>query len=333
MDPSQFKDYYKALGVAPTADQGEIKKKFRRLAREFHPDINKAPGSESRFKDISAAYDILGDESKRQEYDMLYHHMQSGGGRPHPGGRPGGPGFSFEFGNGGASPNIEDIFNRLFGAQGSSQNPFSRARTGGFPFPGGQGADGLEGRLRGNPMGNNRQAREKTPEIQMDVTMEEAFQGCKRPLDVHTHQGVKQILVTLPAGIVDGQIIRIGGGSKGSDTLAGERLIKVKIVAHRLFRLTGRDVELDLPLSPWEAALGCQVTVPTLGGQVLMRIPADSQSGNRLMLRGKGLPGSPPGNQTVVLHIHTPVAASPAQIEAYERFAQAFSFDPRREIF
>ncbi|MBF0133458.1 MAG: J domain-containing protein [Magnetococcales bacterium] len=333
MDPSQFKDYYKVLGVAPTADQGEIKKTFRKLARQFHPDINKEPGSEARFKDISSAYDILGDESKRQEYDILYHHMQSGGGRSHPGVRPGGSsgqGFSFEFGTDGTSPNIEDIFNRLFGAQGSSQNPFSRARSGGFPFPGGQGADGQEGRLRGN---NQRKGREKTPEIQMDVTMEEAFQGCKRPLDVQTPQGVKQILVTLPAGIVDGQTIRIGGGSKGSDMLAGERLIKVKIVAHRLFRLTVRDVELDLPLSPWEAALGCQVTVPTLGGQVRMRIPANSQSGNRLLLRGKGLPGSPPGNQTVIVRIHTPEAVSPAQIEAYERFAQAFSFDPRGEVF
>ncbi|MBF8273823.1 MAG: DnaJ C protein [Magnetococcales bacterium] len=331
MDPSQFKDYYQSLGVKPTADQGEIKKTFRRLAREYHPDVNKAPGSEARFKDISAAYDVLGDEKKRQEYDTLYRYMQNGGGsRSHAGSRPGGPtsrGFGFEFGNANMSPDIEDIFNRFFGAQGS-QSPFSRARPGGSPFSGGHGSCASECHSRANPT-----PQKSKPEAQVEITLEEAFSGCKRSFDLHSPQGVKQIVVTIPAGITDGQSLRIGGGSRGKDMLTGERLISVKIAPHRWFRLLNRDVELDLPLSPWEAALGCQVTVPTLAGQVRLRIPAGSQSGQRLSLRGKGLPGSPPGNQTVLLRILTPEAVSPAQIEAYQRFSQEFSFDPRRDLF
>ncbi len=337
MDPSQFKDYYKTLGVSPTADQGEIKKTFRRLAREYHPDVNKAPESERRFKDISAAYDILGDEEKRREYDTLYRYMQSGGsqssGRAR-GGSDGGQGFNFEFGTGGMSPDIEEIFNRFFGAQGG-QNPFSRSRSGGFPFVGGQSFGQNEGcaSSRGSRCGQSATAQPRQPETRVEITLEEAFHGCKRTFELHTPQGTKQIMVTIPPGVTEGQTIRIGGGAKGNDMLAGERLLSVAISPHRWFRLQGRDVELDLPISPWEAALGAQITVPTLSGQVRLRIPPGSQSGNRLALRGKGLPGSTPGNQTVILRIVIPEAVSPAQIEAYQRLALECPFDPRHGMF
>ncbi|MBF0109466.1 MAG: DnaJ domain-containing protein [Magnetococcales bacterium] len=335
MDPTQFKDYYKILGLSPNADQGEIKKTFRRLAREFHPDVNKAPESERRFKDISAAYDILGDAEKRREYDTLYQYMQNGGPRSRPGARPetrGQQGFVFEFDPSGTSPEIEEIFNRFFGQKGMN-NPFSRARSGGFPFFGG-GLDGDASCSRSQRSGpSSCSSRSRKPETRLEITLEEAYQGCKRSIDLHTPQGNRQILVTVPPGMLDGQTLRIGGGGRGSDFPQGEVLLAISILPHRWFRLSGRDVELDLPLSPWEAALGCQVTVPTLGGQVRMRIPENSQSGKRLALRGKGLPGSPPGDQTVVLKMVIPEARSPEQIEAYQRFSREFSFDPRQGLF
>lgn len=335
MDPSQFKDYYKILGVAPSAESGEIKKTFRRLAREYHPDVNKAPGSESRFKEISAAYDVLGDENKRQEYDTLYRYMQNGGPQSHTGRTTGSRsarqpdgGFNFEFGNSGFSGDMEDIFNRFFGAQ-NGQNPFSRSRSGGFAFSGGHGCGGGDAPFNSSSHCQTAHKKPPPPKTRMDISLEDAFQGCKRPMEVRLGQETKRIVVTIPPGITNGQTIRIGGGTKGSDTLPNEFLIEVNIVPHRLFRLQQRDVELELPISPWEAALGCQITVPTLGGSVRMRIPANSQSGHKLSLRGKGLPGSPAGNQTVVLRIVTPEATSPAHTEAYQQFSQKFSFNPR----
>ncbi|MBF0434048.1 MAG: DnaJ domain-containing protein [Magnetococcales bacterium] len=329
MDPSQFKDYYKILGVPPSAGQGEIKKIFRKLAREYHPDINKNPDSEVRFKEISAAYDILGDEEKRREYDTLYQYMQNPGSRSRPQGKAGGAsgqGFSFDF-SAGSSPDIEEIFNRFFG-QTAGNNPFARSRSGGFPFFGNPNFSGSTGHRCGSQAGHNPEPRPAKPDAQVEISLEEAFQGCKRSLEWRTPQGVKQIVVTLPAGITDGQTIRIGGGPNKQEP---ERLITVKISPHRWFRLNERDCELDLPLTPWEAALGCQLTVPTLGGQVRLRIPPGSQSGQRLSLKGKGLPGNPPGNQTVLLRIVTPGANTAHEIEAYQRFAKEFTFNPRPE--
>lgn len=329
MDPSQFKDYYKILGVSPAAEQGEIKKIFRKLAQKYHPDVNKDPGSETHFKEISAAYDILGDEEKRREYDTLYRYMQNPGARtrPHPGsGGASNQGFNFAFGGSGMTPDIEEIFNRFFG-QPAGPNPFAQSRSGGFPFFGNTNTSGSGGHRCSSRSPHTQEAtRPPKPDTQVEITLEEAFQGCKRSLEYHTPQGVKHIVVTLPAGITDGQTIRIGGGPKKLDQ---ERFIKVTIAPHRWFRLKERDCELDLPLSPWEAALGCQLTVPTLGGQVRLRIPAGSQSGQRLSLKGKGLPGTPPGNQTVLIHIVTPEANTPEEIEAYQRFAKEFAFNPR----
>jgi curved DNA-binding protein len=318
----EFQDYYKILGVERAATADQIKTAYRRLARKYHPDVSKEKDAEARFKELQEAYEVLRDPEKRAAYDQLGSEWKSGQ-QFHPppdwgsgfefSGRPGGagprsrsrPGAAHD--GGFAREDFSDFFSSLFG--------------GGTPF--------AEGVARA---GRDHHAR-------IDIDLEEAYRGTvralelKRPelkpdgtLELHSHA----VRVTIPAGVTEGQLIRLAGqGEAGAGGGAGDLYLEVHILPHRRFTLERRDVTLTLPVAPWEAALGATVTVPTLGGDVEMHVPAGAQAGQRLRLRGRGLPGQPPGDQYVQLKVVLPPANSPEAKALYEQMRAKLNFDPR----
>ena len=288
----QFKDYYETLGVEPSAGEAEIKTAYRRLARKYHPDVSKEAGAEDRFKAINEAYEVLRDKEKRAAYDQL----KSQGYRPGEEFRP-----PPDFGAGG------------FGGQGFR---FEQ------DFGGGGFSDFFEslfggGRPRGRPEppGDTR--------AKLAIPLELAYTGGKQRIEVDG----RKLDVGIPAGIQPGQVIRLAGqGRRGADLK-----LEVDYRPHAEFEVDGRNVLYTLPLAPWQAALGTTVSVPTLGGTVELRVPADSDTGRKLRLRGRGLPGKPAnGDQIVELEVRAPKAANDAQKALYQQMAEAFDFDPRR---
>jgi curved DNA-binding protein len=295
----EFKDYYDTLGVKPDASEAEIKAAYRKLARQYHPDKNKAAGAEERFKAINEANEALRDPAKRRAYDQLRAGGYRGGEqfRPPPGWGPGGG-----FGDAGEG-DFSDFFESLFGRAGGAR--------GGQPRP--------------------RRGRDVQAQVQVDL--QTAFDGGRTRLALLDGDGRERVLeVTIPAGIQSGQVIRLAGqGQPGmAGGPAGDLLLEVTIRDDARFKLDGRNVLHVLALAPWEAALGATVAVPTLAGAVDLRIPAGSQSGRKLRLKGRGLPGQPPGDQLVELAIRAPVPANDAQREAYEALRRQFpDYDPR----
>jgi curved DNA-binding protein len=301
----QFKDYYAELGVAPETGEAEIKKAYRRLARKYHPDVSKEAGAEDRFKAVNEAYEVLRDPQKRRAYDQL----RAQGYRPGEDFRPP-PGFGqgYEF-------DLGDIF---------------AARGGGAPGEGGFSDffESLFGRMHGNgfdPRGSgfDRAARGGMGEVRarLEVPLQIAFDGGVQRISVDG----RMLEVKIPAGVQPGQVIRLSG--QGAPTPGGKRgdlMLEVAIAADPRFELQGRDVLHRLPLPPWRAALGGKVPVPTLGGTVELAIPAGSDSGRKLRLRGRGLPGKPAGDQIVEIVVSAPGPANAEQRSAYEALARAF---------
>jgi curved DNA-binding protein len=318
----EYRDYYQILGVARTATAEEIKKAYRRLARKFHPDVSKEANAEQKFKELQEAYEVLRDPEKRAAYDQLGSEWKSGQQfRPPPGWAEG-----FEFRGSGPGGGFRQTYEEETGYS----DFFSSLFGGGSPF-GGAGTRSARSRA-----GRDHHAR-------IDVDLEEAYRGGTRTLDLKRPElkadGTLElrshtVRVTIPTGVTDGQQIRLAGQGEASTSggRSGDLYLEVHIRPHRLFQLEGRDVTLTLPIAPWEAALGASVPVPTLGGNVEMRIPPGSQSGQKLRLRERGLPGSPPGDQYVLLKIVVPPAQSPEARALYEQMQRVMPFDPREGL-
>lgn len=285
----QFKDYYDALGVKPNASADEIKAAYRRLARRYHPDVSKEAGAEDRFKTINEAYEALRDPAKRQAYDQ----MRSRGFRAGEEFRPPpdmGAGFGFDLNDdiSGTRAGFSDFFESLFG----------RAR-------------------REPPSAPGNRVKEQA---RIEVDLETVYTGGKQRISVHG----RVLEVRIPKGILQGQQIRLAGQASGG----GDLLLDVAYRTHPQFEVDGREVRVKLKLSPWQAALGDEVTVPTLGGPVQLRVPANSDTGKRLRLRGRGLPatmpGDPSGDEIVIIEVHAPPAHTEKQRAAYEQLQMAF---------
>jgi curved DNA-binding protein len=325
----QFKDYYKIMGLSRGASQEEIKRAYRKLARKYHPDVSKEANAEERFKEIGEAYEVLKDPEKRAAYDQLGTRWKPGEEfRPPPDWD-----FGFEVGGFGR----EGFRREGFGREGFRRSQFSDF----FESLFGEAAP-FGGR---HPRQEAREfrARGQDQHAKIQVSLEEAFHGVTRMLQLQSPEpdavgrvalATKTLNVKIPAGVTHGQQIRLQGqGSQGrGGGAAGDLYLEVELLPHRLFQVEGRDVHLSLPIAPWEAALGATVAVPTLGGTVDMRIPAGSQSGRRLRLRARGLPGKPPGDQYVTLQIVTPPATDESLREIYRRMARESGFDPRSEL-
>ncbi len=307
----EFKDYYETMGVARDAKPDEIKRSYRRLARKFHPDVSKEPDAEERFKEVQEAYEVLKDPEKREAYDRFGADWKAGQEfRPPP---DWGADVGFTGGGYTDAGEFSDFFEALFGSAGH------RRSGGGYTHL----------RMKGEDI-----------HARVEITLEDAFLGATRTLSLALPELDEEgrlatrphtLNVRIPKGVVPGQRIRLGGqGGPGlGGAAAGDLYLEVAFEPHRLFEVVGRDVYLDLPVAPWEAALGETVTTPTLAGNVELKVPPGSQTGTRLRLKGRGLPGKPAGDQYVVLEIHTPKAETGGERALYERMKQEMAFDPR----
>jgi len=310
----KYKDYYEILGVARDAKPEDIKRAYRRMARKYHPDVSKEPDAEERFKEVNEAHEVLSDTKKRAAYDRLGSGWREGQDFRPP------PDFDFTYSSDQASPEdlsrFSDFFASIFG------HGFSGAGTRGF--------DDFA-----------RASRDQTARIA--ITLEEAFQGTTRTLQLstpeldaqgHVRHSSRTLRVRIPKGVGKGQHIRLTGQGQPAHGggKAGDLYLEIDLLPHPLYRVEGRDVHLELPIAPWEAALGATVAVPTLGGPVNLRIPAGSQTGRKLRLKSRGLPGDPPGDEYVLLAIVVPEANTDKAREAYRRFAEELPFDPRAKL-
>jgi len=307
----EFKDYYKILGLEAGAGDAEIKAAYRRLARKYHPDVSKEAGAEDKFKAINEAYEVLRDAQKRAAYDQLRARGYKPGDdfRAPPDfgdwqGAHGGREFRFDFGGdgGGRGGGFSDFFESLFGGRG-------RGRPAGAGFASDAEADAGQ-----------------AVRAKLLVPLETVFAGGSHRIQIDD----RVLDVKIPAGIKPGQSIRLAGQGARRRGGAGDLLLEVEYAPHAQFEVDGSNVVYTLPLAPWEAALGASVSVPTLGGAVELKIPPGSDSGRRLRLKGRGLPGkAAAGDQLVEIEIHVPKAETAAQKDLYRQMATAFTFDPR----
>ena len=329
--PVEFKDYYQILGVPRDASEADIKKAFRKLARQYHPDVAKdKKTAEAKFKEVNEAYEVLSDPEKRKKYDTLGANWKQGAGfEPPPGwqggfgrGAPGG-GQAYEFHFGGTG--FSDFFEQFFG--------------GGGRFRGFEGfADAEEGAPFGRGPGGARRGADVEGDIL--VTLDEVQRGSIRTITlqrVNARTGQVEnhsFKVRIPPGVREGQTIRVSG--KGQEGIgggaAGDLYLRVRLAAHPDFRARGADLYHDLDVAPWEAVLGAEVRVPTLNGPVTMRIPPGTQNGQTLRLRGRGLPRGAhrgPGDLYVVVNVQLPTRLTPAERELWERLRRESRFQPR----
>lgn len=309
-----YKDYYKTLGVDRKATQDEIKRAYRKLARKYHPDVSKETDAEQKFKDVGEAYEVLKDPEKRVAYDQLGSDWNAQQGfRPPP---DWGAGFEFQGaprGSGGQH-DFSDFFESLFGQAG-----------------------GAGGARRGFHM----QGEDHHAKVLIDL--EDSFHGASRSISLQMPEvspdgrvvsRTRTLKVSIPKGIRQGQQIRLGGqGAKGTGGgKAGDLYLEIEFRPHRFYRVEGADVYLELPVAPWEAALGASVKVPTPSGAIDLKIPANSKAGKKLRLKGRGIPAKTPGDLYVVLQIALPPADDDKSREMYKRMKDEIRFNPREAM-
>jgi len=322
----KFRDYYETLGVPRTATVDDIKRAYRRLARKFHPDVNKEKDAEAKFKEVGEAYAVLKDPEKRAAYDRFGENWKAGqdftpppnwdagfefsGARPGAGGTGGGADFG-EF---------SEFFESLFGR-------------------GGMGAMGGEGPRQGRTM----RGRGEDHHAKVVIPLEDAYTGARRSLALRMPElddegrvalKTRNLEVTIPKGIRAGQNLRLqgqGGPGLGGGP-PGDLYLEIEFEPHARFKVDGRDVAVEVSLAPWESELGATVRVPTPSGEVELTVPPHSGAGRKLRLRGRGLPGEPPGDLYAVVSVALPRAESDDEKEAYRALSKAFSrFAPRAE--
>jgi len=306
--PVAYRDYYEALGVPRDASSEDIRRAYRKLARQYHPDVNKEPDAEDRFKEVSEAYEVLRDPEKRERYDRLGANWKTGedvSGAAGFGGFGQQGGFEdvrVDFGSGGfGGGDFSDFFESFFsGSRG-------RRRTAGF--------DGFS--TRGSDQ-----------EATLELSLEEAAAGGTRRMSLANGRSYE---VNVPAGVRDGQLIRLAGegGAGAGDGPAGDLLLRVRIKPHPRFQVRDRDLYVTLPLTPWEAALGASVEVPTLTGATQVKVPPGSSSGRRLRLRGQGMPG---GDLYATVSIKVPKTLSKKERNLFEELAKVSNFNPREAV-
>ncbi len=314
----KYQDYYKILGVNRDAEAASIKKAYRKLARKYHPDVNSEADAEEKFKEINEAYDVLKDAEKRKAYDQFGENWKHG--------------QDFNTGGYGGA-----------GAGGFTGGDFTDFFESIFSQGGGGGFSGFNPGGAGPGAGGFRQPRARKGEdqlLKLDITLEEAYNGGEKQIQLsRSEQGaaglatptLKKLKVNIPKGVTSGKKIRLSkqGHASASGGDAGDLLLELNILPHKWFKLDGTDITLKCPLSPWEAALGSKVTVPTLSGQIQLTIAAGAQSGRKMRLKGRGLPGKPAGDMYVEIQIHTPIAEDDETKQWYQQMQQKFNFNPR----
>ncbi len=317
----QYKDYYAILGVPAEATGDDIKKAYRKLARKFHPDLNKEANAEDRFKELGEAYEVLKDPQKRAEYDQLREmgaFSQNGDFRPPPGWQS-----ASHFSTGGFTDadaqHFSDFFESIFGRSGTAHRNYRQGSPRGF-------------HMRGDDL-----------RVKLPLFLEEAYHGATREVEYAIPevdaQGLishkkKKLKVKIPAGVASGQHIRLSKqGSPGiGGAEPGDLFIEIELAPHPFFTVSGKDVYLTVPITPWEAALGTKVDIPTLSGSVKATIPKGSTGGQKLRLKGKGLPGQPMGDQLLVLQVVMPAKLTAETETLYAQLAQAEKhYNPREK--
>lgn len=293
----EYKDYYQILGVSRDVSKDELKKAYRKLARKYHPDVSKEANAEAKFKEVGEAYEVLKDAEKRAQYDRFGSNYQNGQSFTPP------PGWGQQGASSGHG-NFSNFFEGMFG--------------------GGAGMGGDDSFF----------AQGEDVNAKITISLEDAFNGAKKAIrrpNGSTQTGT--LNVKIPSGITSGKKIRLSGqGKSGMGGKAGDLYLEVQIAAHLHYRLDNKDVILNLPIAPWEAALGAKVTVPTLAGKINLTIPAGAKSGQKMRLKGRGLPGKEPGDQFVVIQIVTPPADTDEAKEFYQQMSEELSFNPREII-
>ncbi len=303
----KYKDYYQILGVARDAGKEEIKKAYRRLARKYHPDVSKEVAAEEKFKEVNEANEVLSDAEKRAAYDQLGTSYRPGQDfRPPPDWAGGAGGGDF------AGEDFSDLFSQLFGAR--KQAGASRRQG----FPGGGAA----------PAGQD-------VEASLTLTLEEAYHGVEKHLSLSARDGTRDVKLRVPAGALSGKRLRVPGKGQRSPYggAAGDLYLVIQIAPNARYRLENKDIYLDTPIAPWEAALGTAITVPTLNGNVRVKVPAGTRSGQKLRLSGRGMPvAAGAGDFYVQLQVVLPATLSEAERALYEQLAQLADFDPRPDF-
>lgn len=318
----QYRDYYATLGVAREAPADEIKRAWRKLARKFHPDVSKEPNADARMREINEAYEVLGDAGKRAAYDKLGQGPTPGQEfRPPPGWNPGaqhGPHYGTQA-DGHDEAAFSDFFESLFGASrgGARREAPSGARE--FAMPGRDRHAVVEIELEDTFNGATRELTLRTPEIDADGRVTERE---------------RLLQVAIPRGVRAGQQIRLAGqGEPGiGGAPNGSLYLEVQFRPHRHFKIDGRDLYLTLPVAPWEAALGAEVRAPTPGGAVDLQVPPNSAAGRKLRLKGRGIPGQPPGDFYAIIDIALPPADNDKARDLYRTMERELPFNPRRDL-
>jgi curved DNA-binding protein len=318
----KFRDYYEVLGIQRGASSEDIQKAYRKLARKYHPDINKTKEAEDRFKEINEANEVLSDPEKRKRYDALGANWKAGQDfQPPPGWDANGGSFQFNFGNGGADfGGFSDFFDAIFGGRGFGGPGFGAAGFGGgSPFGAGMGGEA-------GPFSRGGAA--PAAEAELEISIEDSIKGATKSIQLRDATGrTRALQVKIPAGTGDGATIRLSGKKGESDVY-----LRIRLATHPRYSVAGNDLVVKLPVAPWEAALGAKVDLALPDSTIKLSVPAGSQSGSKLRLRGRGFVGAKGerGDLLAEIKIVVPTALSAAERESFEKLAQTSQFNPRR---